>query len=141
MSRKAELYRVGLIGCGWMAPFHVAGLESLRDRARIVWVADPVRERAEAIALQVGARSLTDYREDLGEIDCAFVLVPHHLHHPVTLDCFQAGCHVLLEKPITETLAQADELVALATRLNVDYTEIRALEPLAVKTTIAASGR
>ncbi len=96
--------------------FHVAALEGLRDRARIVWVADPVRERAEAIALQVGARSLTDYREGLGEIDCAFVLVPHHLHHPVTLDCFQAGCHVLLEKPIATTLEQADEMIAAAER-------------------------
>lgn len=109
-------HRVGLIGCGWMAPFHVEALRSLGERARIVWVADPVRERAEAIAHQIGARSLADYREGLGAIDCAFVVVPHHLHHPITLDCFGAGCHVFLEKPIATSVGQADEMIAAAER-------------------------
>jgi len=111
-----ECHRVGLIGCGWMAPFHAAALQSLSDRARVVWAADPVRERAEATALPIGARSLTDYHEGLGEVDCAFVVVPHNLHHPITLDCFCAGCHVLLEKPIATSVEQADEMIEAAER-------------------------
>ena len=110
------MHRVGLIGCGWVAPFHLAGLARLSSRVQIVWVADPVRERADAIARQVGARPLTDYREGLRDVDCAFVLVPHHLHHSITLDCVNAGCHVLLEKPIATTLEQADEMIAAAER-------------------------
>jgi predicted dehydrogenase len=108
------VHRVGLIGCGWIAPFHLEGLARLGSRVRIVWAADPDRERAEFIALQVGARALTDYRQGLQEIDCAFVLVPHHLHHAITLDCLRAGCHVLLEKPMATSLEHADEMIAAA---------------------------
>lgn len=110
------IHRVGLIGCGWIAPFHVVGLGKLGSRAQIVWVADPVRDRAEDLARQAGARPLTDYREGLKEVDCAFVLVPHHLHHQITLDCLEAGCHVLLEKPMANSLAEADEMIAAAER-------------------------
>src|SRR6266480_3192885 len=107
-------YRVGLIGCGWIAPFHLVGLGRLNPRPEVVWVADPNQERAEGIARQAQTRALTDYREGLREIDCAFVLVPHHLHHKVTLDCLNAGCHVLLEKPLANTLEQMDQIIAAA---------------------------
>src|SRR5215831_18633402 len=118
LKRKGLLaiHKVGLIGCGWIAPFHVAGLLKLRVPPQIVWVADPELKRAEAIAKQTGARPLADYRDGLQEVNCAFVLVPHHLHHQVTLDCLSAGCHVLLEKPMANSLAQADEMIAAAQR-------------------------
>lgn len=109
-----SVHRVGLIGCGWIAPFHLAGLARLGSRVRIVWAADPDGERAHAIASQAGAHALTDYRQGLGEIDCAFVLVPHHLHHAITIDCLKASCHVLLEKPMATSLEHADEMIALA---------------------------
>ena len=108
------VYRIGLIGCGWIAPFHLNGLAKLGSRVRIVWAADPEREKAEDIASQAGARALTDYHEGLQEVDCAFILVPHHLHHAITLDCLGAGCHVLLEKPMATSLEHADEMNAAA---------------------------
>ncbi len=80
------------------------------------WVTDPDQARAQVIARQAGARILTDFHQGLGEVDCVFVLVPHHLHHPFTLDCLNAGCNVLLEKPMANTLQQADEMVAAADR-------------------------
>jgi predicted dehydrogenase len=49
-------------------------------------------------------------------VDCVFVLVPSYLHHPVSLDCLNAGCHVLIEKPIATTVEQADEMIAAADR-------------------------
>lgn len=110
-------HRIGLIGCGWIAPFHVEGLKQLGRRGEIAWVSDPCLERAEELSREAGdARALTDYRHGLADIDCAFVLVPHHLHAPVTLDCLAAGCHVLLEKPIANTLAEADTMIAAAER-------------------------
>jgi UDP-N-acetylglucosamine 3-dehydrogenase len=108
------VHRIGLIGCGWVAPFHLAGLAKLGSRVQIVWAADPNVERAEAIARQVGAQALSDYRQGLQLVDCVLVVVPHHLHHPVALDCLNAGCHVFLEKPIAPTLEQADEIIAAA---------------------------
>jgi predicted dehydrogenase len=110
------VHRVGLIGCGWVAPFHVAGLSKLDSRVRVVWAADPDKERARRIAEQAGASALTDYRDGLRDIDCAFVLVPHHLHLPITLHCLNAGCHVLLEKPMARTVEEADEMIAAAER-------------------------
>lgn len=109
-------HRVGLIGCGWFAAFHLDALRRLAHRARVVWVADPVEDRARALAVECGARPLADYRQGLGEVDAAFVLVPHHLHHPVTLDCLDAGLHVLLEKPMALTTAEADDMIAAADR-------------------------
>ena len=110
-------HKIGLIGCGWIAPFHVVGLAKIASRHQVVWVADPNTQQAAALAAQTGARPLADYREGLEEIDCAFVLVPHHLHHSITLDCLRAGCHVLLEKPMANTLAEADEMIATAERV------------------------
>ncbi|MBZ5596334.1 MAG: Gfo/Idh/MocA family oxidoreductase [Acidobacteriia bacterium] len=107
-------HRIGLIGCGWIAPFHVAGLSQLGRRGEIVWVADPDEEHARTLAREAGARAITDYRTGLSDIDCAFVLIPHHLHPQVTVDCLKAGCHVLLEKPIANSLAEADTMIAAA---------------------------
>jgi predicted dehydrogenase len=107
-------HQIGLIGCGWIAPFHVAGLSKLGRQAEIAWVADPDQDHAQALAREAGARSIADYRDGLQDIDCAFVLVPHHLHHGVTIDCLRAGCHVLLEKPIANSLAEADTMISVA---------------------------
>jgi predicted dehydrogenase len=106
-------HRIGLIGCGWIAPFHVEGLRQLGRWGEIVWVADPDMEHARTLA-KTGARAISDYRNGLQDIDCAFVLVPHHLHQRVTLDCLQAGCHVLLEKPMANSLTEADNMIAAA---------------------------
>jgi predicted dehydrogenase len=81
-----------------------------------VWVADPDQEHASAVAVEAGVRAIPDYHAGLQDIDCAFILVPHHLHEQVTLDCLEAGCHVLLEKPISNTLAEADNMISTARR-------------------------
>ena len=107
-------HRIGIIGCGWIAPFHVAALRRLGRCDEIIWVADPDPQHARAVALEAAACAIPDYRAGLPEIDCAFVLVPHHLHEQVTVDCLKAGCHVLLEKPISNSLAEADNMIATA---------------------------
>ncbi len=109
-------HRIGLIGCGWIARFYAHILPNLQGRVEVVWAADPEPAQAEEIARLTGARPLEEYREGLDEIDAACVLVPHHLHHPIAVDCLAAGCHVLLEKPIARTLEEADAIIASATR-------------------------
>jgi predicted dehydrogenase len=114
-------HKIGLIGCGWIAPFHVLGLNKLGRQAEITWLADPNQERAQILAREVGVRTLTNYREGLKDIDCAFVLVPHHLHHQVTMECLKAGCHVLLEKPIANSLTEADAMIAAAQQVKKTF--------------------
>lgn len=106
--------RLGIIGCGWFAPFHINALRQLGERVTVAWAADPDASRAGAIAASIGARPLADYRDGLAEVDAVDILVPHHLHHSITLDCLNAGKHVLLEKPIATTLQDADEMIAAA---------------------------
>ena len=113
-------YRLGIIGCGWIAPFHVQALNRLGDRVEVIWTADPERERAEHIAASLRSAAavdvLTDYRAGLNRVDAVSILVPHHLHYPITMDALGAGCHVLLEKPFALTLAEADEMIAEANK-------------------------
>ena len=106
--------KIGIIGCGWISNFYAKVLPGFADRIQVAWVADPEREKAEALAAKTGAKPFDDYRDGLGEVDAVFILVPHHLHHPITLDCLRAGCHVLLEKPIAISLEEADEMIAAA---------------------------
>ena len=110
-------HRLGIIGCGWIAPFHVGALNRLCKRVEVVWAADPERERAEHIAGTLTGDKvevLTDYRDGLSRVDAVSILVPHHLHHPITMEALRAGCHVLLEKPFALTLEEADEMIAEA---------------------------
>jgi predicted dehydrogenase len=119
------IHRVGLIGCGWVAPFHVNALRNLRSRAQVVWVADPVVDRTEHIAKRViesgltangDVKRLADYSQGLGDVDSVFILLPHHLHHRAAIDCLDAGCQVLIEKPLAVSLAEADDMIATADR-------------------------
>ena len=116
--RSMSKYRLGIIGCGWIAPFHAQALNRLADRVDVVWVADPEIERAESIAASLQSAAnvdvLADYRVGLDRVDAVSILVPHHLHHPITVDALRAGCHVLLEKPFALTLEEADAMIAAA---------------------------
>ncbi|MFZ9446855.1 MAG: Gfo/Idh/MocA family protein, partial [Alphaproteobacteria bacterium] len=73
---------------------------------------DPARARA--LAAEVGTSAATSIDEVAGSIEAASVAVPTHAHHDVATRLLEAGIHVLIEKPIAETIEQADALVALA---------------------------
>src|SRR5439155_1243379 len=64
----------------------------------------------------LGAEALTDHRALIGRIDCASVAVPTQHHHAVSRDLLEAGIDVLVEKPLTTTLAEGKALVELAAR-------------------------
>ena len=66
------------------------------------------------------ARIFTRHHElfDLPDLDVIEILLPHHLHHPMTLDAFAAGKHVSLQKPMALSLTQADEMIAAAAAAN-----------------------
>lgn len=80
----------------------------------LVAVADPNRDQAQRVAEECGTRPVDDFREILEEVDAVSVVVPTQRHHEVARECLSRGVHVLLEKPMTTTVAEADELIALA---------------------------
>ncbi len=66
------------------------------------------------MAGETGCRAVADYQEIVGDIEAAIIATPTIHHHRVVKDLLEAGIHVLVEKPITSTVAEADELVKLA---------------------------
>ena len=77
---------------------------------------DSRAQAREQVAGEVNARALSDYRELLGKVDAVSIVTPTPTHFAIARDFFAAGAHVLLEKPITETPAEARELITLAAR-------------------------
>src|SRR3954464_3596972 len=67
-----------------------------------------------ARAQAVSNHALSDYRAIFGQADAAGIAGPTDRHHAIARDCLQHGLHLLMEKPIAATLAEADELIALA---------------------------
>lgn len=105
--------RVGVIGVGYLGRHH-ARLYAELPGATLVGVADVDENRARDVAAATRARAFTDYREMLPQVDAVSVVVPTSQHHRVAMDCLHAGLDVLLEKPMTVTLAEAGELIAQA---------------------------
>lgn len=121
-----------------MGTFHASKLAELPG-AELVAVVDRDPRARERVAQALGVPPLNDYRELVGMVDAVSVVVPTTGHYEIARGCLQHGIHVLVEKPITETVSQADELIRCAAErdlvLQVGHLErfnpaIRSLEPL-----------
>lgn len=105
--------RVGVIGVGYLGKFHAEKYAAMEE-ADLVGVVDLDRKVAEGIATRLGASCYADYHDLLADVDAVSIVVPTIGHHKVALDCLNNGKDVLIEKPITSTLDEADELIRLA---------------------------
>jgi len=105
--------RVGVVGVGHLGKYHAEKYALMKD-VELVGVADVIHDRAQEVATQYGAQAFKDYRDLLGKVDAASIVVPTDLHFQVSLDFLQANVDLLIEKPITETLEQANQLIQTA---------------------------
>jgi predicted dehydrogenase len=105
--------KCAVIGVGYLGKFHAEKYAALSD-CELVAVVDTDLQTAQTVADKTGSRALTDYRELLGRVDAVSIVVPTSLHHRVAKEFLMAGAHVLVEKPITVTVAEADELIRIA---------------------------
>lgn len=105
--------KCAVIGTGYLGKFHAEKYASLPD-CELVAVVDINENAAQEVAQQHGAEALTDYRSLLGKVDAVSIVVPTTLHHKVSKDFLQHACHVLVEKPITVTVEEAEELIQIA---------------------------
>jgi predicted dehydrogenase len=115
--------RVGVIGTGWWATFaHIPSLLAY-EHAEVVALCDPDPDRLQAAAQQCGGRprTFTDYRELIASADVQAVVVatPHAQHYPVARAALDAGLHVLVEKPMTLSAADAYDLVERSRRAHL----------------------
>lgn len=107
--------RLAVVGVGHLGRIH-ARLASKIPAIELVAVVDSRPDARAALAAETGTRAVADYIDLIGEIDAAVVATPTFTHHRVASDLIRAGVHVFVEKPITPTLAEADELVQMARR-------------------------
>ncbi|MDZ4254470.1 MAG: Gfo/Idh/MocA family oxidoreductase [Sulfuritalea sp.] len=112
--------RAAVIGVGYLGRFHAQKYAALSG-VELVGVVDAHAETAQRVAKELGVAAFTDYRALLGAtgskgaaMDLVSVASTTETHHAVARACLAAGVHVLAEKPITVSVVQADELIALA---------------------------
>jgi predicted dehydrogenase len=105
--------RLAVIGAGYMGRYHAEKLAACAD-AELLAVIDADAARAKEVAAVVSCAHGTEHRSWLAKVDAVCVAVPTAQHYAVVRECLSAGLHVLVEKPIATTLAEADALLALA---------------------------
>lgn len=127
--------RVGLIGCGKVGTIHAAALNALPE-AELVACCDAAPERAAAFAAKYGGRAFPNVAAMLreGGVEAVVIGTPHPLHAGPAIQAAEAGVHVLVEKPLAASLADADAMIAAAKKTGVTLGVIsqrRFYEPVA----------
>ena len=109
--------RIGIVGCGGIAKQkHLPSLQACADLCEMTAFCDIIVERAEKAKAEYGtgdARVYTDYHQlvkDTG-VDIVHVLTPNVSHSPIAVAAFQAGKHVMCEKPMAHTSADAQKMM------------------------------
>jgi predicted dehydrogenase len=107
------MINVAVIGVGYLGRFHAQKYASLPN-AQLVAVCDPDLERARMVAEENHTQAIADYRELIGKIDAVSIATPTPYHFAIGEFFLNHGVHVLMEKPITTTIEEADQLIHLA---------------------------
>lgn len=113
IDSSTNLVRTGVIGVGMMGQRHCRIYSNVRH-SQLVGVCDPNVEAGERVAQQYDAAYFKDLDAMLDQVDAVSLVTPTPLHYDLALQCLEKGVHVLIEKPITETLEQAQALVKIA---------------------------
>lgn len=108
-----EKVKVGIIGVGYLGTQH-ARILSYLEKAELIGVADIDFKKAMVIGNRHGVKYYDNYENMLDEIDAGIVATPTSEHFDISMKLLKAGKSVLVEKPITETIEQAEELVSVA---------------------------
>src|SRR3984893_6896728 len=114
-SSTHRTLRTAVVGVGYLGRFHAQKYASLPN-SRLVGVADPSAQARSTVAAELGVAAYADYRELLGDVDAVSIVTPTPLRYEVAKDFLDAGASVLVEKPMTVTVAEAERLIELARR-------------------------
>jgi predicted dehydrogenase len=105
--------KVGVVGVGYFGQFHAEKYAKIEDVA-LVGVVDADASRAKEIAKRYRTQPFFHYADLFQKVQAVSIAVPTPFHYSITKECFLQGIDVLLEKPISSTLEEADELIRLA---------------------------
>jgi len=105
--------RTAVIGVGYLGKFHVEKFANLPE-AHLVAICDLNEQHCQGLAKQYAVKAFSKYQDLLGEVDAVSIVVPTLFHYEVAKFFLEHHIHVLLEKPITSNLAEADALIEIA---------------------------
>jgi predicted dehydrogenase len=129
-AKVSGAVRVALIGSGGISKAHGNGFLKHASKIKCVALVDVSQENLKARSEQLAPggttpRTFGDWKvclkEMAGEIDAVDICLPHHLHAPAILDAAAAGKHILCEKPMCMSLAEADQIGAAVKKSGVTY--------------------
>src|SRR5579872_2336953 len=109
--------QIAVIGAGRMGQYHAKHLSRNRH-ARLVGLVDTDLSRSQATARRCRTRAFQNVEDVLGQIDAAVIATPTPSHHSIGKRLLESGVSCLIEKPLASTLAEAEDLIALADRFN-----------------------
>ena len=112
-SQPAERLRIGVVGTGSLGRHHVRILAEMPE-TDLVGIYDQKPEVAAKLAIDHGTRSCSSLEELIEQVDAVVLAVPTYAHAQLGCQALEGGCHLLVEKPMTTDLAEADELLAAA---------------------------
>jgi predicted dehydrogenase len=130
--------RTAVVGVGYLGRFHAQKYRDLAN-SELVGVADPSAAARAAVAAELGVPAHADYRELLGRVEAVSIVTPTPLHYAIAREFLEAGAHVLVEKPMTATVAEGERLIEAARHarriLQVGHLErfnaaVQALQPM-----------
>src|SRR5579884_716577 len=118
----SDKLRIGMIGCGEIAVQTAKGIAAAAS-AEHVMMMDVSERVARDLGQTYGVPHTTSVEELLANprVDAVYIAVPHYLHAPLAIQAIRAGKHVLVEKPIATTLADADAMIAAAREARVAF--------------------
>lgn len=113
-----KILKIGIIGIGHLGARHLKVYSELSDKVDIIGACDIKQERAQRLARNYNVPFFEDYKALADKVDAVNICVPTQNHHEIAKFFLQNKIHTFVEKPITTTVAQADELIALAQEHN-----------------------
>ncbi len=105
--------RVGVVGVGYLGKFHAEKYARM-ENAELVGVVDTDKNRADEIGKNLGVKSYYTHHDLCGKVDAVSIVVPTRLHFPISQYFLEHDVDVLIEKPMTTTLEEADELIRIS---------------------------
>jgi predicted dehydrogenase len=133
------LIRTAVIGVGYLGRFHAQKYAGLPN-SQLVGIADPAVAARAAVAAELKVAAYADYRDLLGQVDAVSIVTPTPTHFDVAKAFLEAGASVLVEKPMTVTIAEGEGLIEIAARrkriLQVGHLERFNAAVLAVQPTL-----
>jgi predicted dehydrogenase len=117
--RPDRVLRLGIVGTGRISQVAHLPAATKADRVKLVAVCDSSPSVVGQVAARYGVRACTDVADLLDEVEAVLVATPDRSHFPIAADALRAGKHVLVEKPLADTVAAAEELSRMAADRNL----------------------